>query len=96
MARPDRTALLDGRRPTLLVAASHDKVFAPADLQGLARAVPGATFTQNDRAGHLVPLEKPKALSGILTHWMRARVFSKLGLILNSGHSGCVQAQSIG
>ena len=27
---------------------------------------------------------------------LNQKVFSKLGLILNSGHSGCVQAQSIG
>lgn len=36
IARPDRTGLLDGRHPTLLVTTTHDRVVAPENLKRLA------------------------------------------------------------
>ncbi len=69
-ARPDRRHLLDGSRPTLVVAASHDKLFPPATLSSLAAGIPGARFVSVEGAGHLVPMEKPRAVADALASWM--------------------------
>lgn len=71
-ARPDRRHLLDGRRPTLVMAASHDQVFAPAALAELARGIPGARFAQIEGAGHLAPMEKPREVAAVLADWVLA------------------------
>lgn len=71
MARPDRSSLLDGRRPTLLVTASHDMVVPPAGVLAVADQVPGSHFELIDGAGHLLPLERPQALAEVLTRWVR-------------------------
>ena len=71
MARPDRSALLDGRRPTLLVTASHDVVVPVAGVRELAQRVPGSRFELINGAGHLLPLEQPQALAEVLTGWIR-------------------------
>lgn len=70
MARPDRTALLDGSRPTLLVTSSHDVVVPAAGVRALADGTPGARFVQIDGAGHLLPLEQPAALARALADWI--------------------------
>ena len=70
MARPDRTALLDGHRPTLLVSASHDAVIPPANMRGLAAQVPNSEFAMVESAGHLLPLEQPVALANVLSAWV--------------------------
>lgn len=70
IARPDRTALLDGRRPTLLITASHDTVVPRASVRSLADQVPGSEFAQIEGAGHLLPLEQPQALADLLAGWI--------------------------
>lgn len=72
IARPDRSALLDGQRPTLIVGASDDKVFAPASLGAWATKISGAWFETIEHAGHLVPMEQPEALARVLVRWMDA------------------------
>lgn len=71
MSRPDRSALLDGSRPTLIVSASHDSLFTPQAM-AYADAVPGARQVRIEGAGHLVPLEKPAELAGALAGWVLA------------------------
>ncbi|WP_159915405.1 alpha/beta fold hydrolase [Pantoea sp. 18069] len=71
-ARPDRSALLDGRRPTLVLAASHDKLFAPSRLAACAAAIPGAVLAVVQDAGHLAPMEQPRAVAAQLARWMGA------------------------
>jgi len=71
MARPDRTALLDGSRPTLVVSASHDQAFTPA-VMAYANAIPGARQVLIQGAGHLVPMEKPTELAQALSEWIEA------------------------
>jgi len=63
MARPDRQSLLTGDIPTLVVAASHDKVFPPSSVTGFGAAIPGATVACIEGAGHLAPMERPQALA---------------------------------
>lgn len=79
IARPDRTALLDGQRPTLLVTASHDTVVPIAGVRSLADTVKGSEFAQVEGAGHLLPLEQPRALAAVLAGWI-------------NGHQGLDQA----
>ena len=71
MARPDRTHLLGAGRPTLVVAASHDKVFEPSVLCAYAEKIAGAQWRQIEGSGHLLPMEKPGALAQVLAAWMR-------------------------
>jgi pimeloyl-ACP methyl ester carboxylesterase len=72
-ARPDRSALLDGRIPTLVVTASGDKVIPPETVQDYARHIPGAQFETVARAGHLLPMEQPAELARLLAAWMERR-----------------------
>lgn len=70
--RPDRSVLLDGTRPTLLVAATDDKVFPLAASAALADSIPGAELAVVEQAGHLLPMERPVQLAHALTRWMTA------------------------
>lgn len=69
-ARKDRSHLLDGQRPTLVLASSDDKVFPPAVLTAYAENIPGAELRIVERAGHLAPMEQPQAVAGALVNWM--------------------------
>ena len=70
MARPDRSHLLDGGKPTLVVTASHDTVITPTSVAAYAAAIPGAQHHVVQGAGHLVPMEKPAELALLLAEWM--------------------------
>jgi pimeloyl-ACP methyl ester carboxylesterase len=69
MARPDRTALLDGSRPTLVVGGMNDPLFPPKAL-AYADAIPGCQRHTVEGAAHLVPMEQPAALANGLLGWM--------------------------
>lgn len=69
-ARPDRSHLLDGSRPTLVLAASHDKVFTPATVAGYASTISGAMQAVVHEAGHLAPMEQPVEVAKHLARWM--------------------------
>ena len=71
-ARPDRSALLDGSRPTLVLAGSHDKLFTPEALAAYAARIPGAQQRVVGPAGHLAPMEQPRAVAEALAQWMGA------------------------
>lgn len=70
MARPDRSHLLDGRHPTLVLAGADDKLFAPQTLERLARSVPGGEFTVVQAAGHMAPMEQPERVAKALADWI--------------------------
>ena len=70
IARPDRTALLNGHIPTLLVTSSHDVVVPTAGVRALAVSTPGSKFVLIEGAGHLLPLEQPALLGVALTSWI--------------------------
>lgn len=71
-ARPDRSHLLDGSRPTLVLAASHDKLFPPEALAAYAERIAGAQQRVVGPAGHLAPMEQPRAVAEALAQWMGA------------------------
>lgn len=69
MARPDRSHLLDGSKPTLIITASHDTVITPESVKRYAAAIPGAQLHQVQGAGHLLPMEQPVTLANLLADW---------------------------
>lgn len=69
-ARPDRSALLDGRIPTLVVTAGGDRVIPAATVQAYARQIPGAHVEVVEGAGHLLPMERPAELAQLLAQWL--------------------------
>ena len=83
IARPDRSLLLDGRRPTLLVTASHDEVVPTAEVRALGESLPEARLVVVDGAGHLLPMEQPPALACALTDWMGMRWAAPNGLVVD-------------
>lgn len=71
MSRPDRSSLLDGTRPTLVISSSHDQAFTP-EVMAYAKAIPGVREIFIRGAGHLVPMEKPVELARALADWVRS------------------------
>jgi pimeloyl-ACP methyl ester carboxylesterase len=60
--RPDRTAQLPGiTAPTLILASREDQLIPFEESEAMARAIPGARLVTIDGAGHVPPLENPKA-----------------------------------
>jgi len=49
--------------PTLVIAGDADVITPPADARALAAAIPGARLAVILRAGHLSPLENPRAFN---------------------------------
>lgn len=78
LRRPDRRHLLDGSLPTLIVAASDDKLFPTENLRGLAKSIPGCQFQTVEQAGHLMPMEQPACLADILAGWLQETPSSHL------------------
>ncbi|HEY1140448.1 MAG TPA: alpha/beta fold hydrolase [Lysobacter sp.] len=58
--------------PTLVVAASEDQLRSMEEARELAGAIPGARLEIIEGAGHLIPLEAPQALAGVLVDWAGA------------------------
>ncbi len=56
--------------PTLVVAGAEDGVCPPANHVEIAGAVPGAVLHVVPEAGHLVPLDQPQAVAGLLRSWL--------------------------
>ena len=54
------------RCPTVALAGERDRVAAPAVVERMAQAIPGATFRTLPGVGHLVNLERPAAFDTAL------------------------------
>ena len=65
--RPDSTAFLPSLGvPTLVVVGEQDALAPPADSEAMAAAIPGARLVRVPGAGHLAPMERPKAVAEAL------------------------------
>lgn len=65
--RPDSTSFLpEIAVPTLVVVGSEDVLTPPADSQAMAVAIPGARLVTVPGAGHLTPMERPRAVAEAL------------------------------
>ena len=72
MSRADSRPLLGSIRcPTVVVCGRDDAVIPMEVHEELARGIPGATLEVIERCGHLAPLERPDAVSGVLRNWLR-------------------------
>jgi pimeloyl-ACP methyl ester carboxylesterase len=52
--------------PAAVVVGAADRVTPPAVAQRMAAGIPGASLHVVEDAGHLVPLEQPRAMRGLL------------------------------
>ena len=69
--RPDMTAALGQIRcPTLVMVGQSDASSPPAEMRGMAAAIPGATFVEIPAAGHMTPLENPAAVSAAIAAFL--------------------------
>jgi len=65
--RPDRSGALPSLRlPTLVMCGSDDQIVPPAEMQEMARAIPGARFEAIPGAGHLANLEQPARFEALV------------------------------
>lgn len=71
--RPDSTPLL-GRIgvPVLVIAGDDDQIAPEAGMREMAQAIPAAWFALIERAGHVSPLEQPKAVNAVLREFLAA------------------------
>ena len=58
------------RCPTLVLAGERDRVAAPAVVERLARAIPGAEYRLLPGVGHLANLERPTLFDGALREFL--------------------------
>jgi pimeloyl-ACP methyl ester carboxylesterase len=73
--RPDRSAALAALNvPTLVVCGSDDQIVSPAEMEGLARAIPGARFEVIPGAGHLPNLEQPARFEAVVGAFLEGLV----------------------
>lgn len=61
-----RAALSTLQLPVHVVCGQQDRITPPAWSQALADTVPGAVLHRIDNAGHMLPMEHPQALAGVL------------------------------
>jgi pimeloyl-ACP methyl ester carboxylesterase len=72
--RPDVTSLLPTIDvPTLVIVGEEDPISTRDEMQGIARAIPGAEFVPVRDAGHMAPLEQPAIVNAAIDRFL-ARV----------------------
>lgn len=70
--RPDVTAeLAKIDVPTLLICGQHDAISPPAEMQGIAKALPQGKYVEIHGAGHMAPLEQPAAVNQAMREFLR-------------------------
>lgn len=71
LARPEVESLLATVRcPTLVATGAHDEWAPIAQHEAIAAAIPGARLAIFPEAGHMVPLERPDAVTAALANWL--------------------------
>lgn len=69
--RPDMTASLSQIQcPTLVIVGQDDAISPPAEMRGMAEAIPGAKLVEIPAAGHLAPLENPAAVNAAIAEFI--------------------------
>lgn len=70
-ARPDATELLERIDvPTLVVVGAHDALSPPREMREIADRIRGARYVEVPEAGHLAPLENPRAVNEALVNFL--------------------------
>lgn len=57
--------------PTLIVAASHDRLRSMEEAQVLHKGIAHSEFAVIDNCGHMIPIEAPEALAHVLSVWLK-------------------------
>jgi pimeloyl-ACP methyl ester carboxylesterase len=71
--RPDSSRFLpEIAIPTLVVVGERDALTPPADSEAIAAAIPNAKLVTVPGAGHLTPMERPKAVAEALGEFFAA------------------------
>ena len=71
LERPGDLHLLDQIRcPTLVIAAGHDRLRSLQESQELHARIVGADFALIEDSGHMIPIEAPHALLGVIVPWL--------------------------
>jgi pimeloyl-ACP methyl ester carboxylesterase len=69
--RPDSTpGLPDVRCPTLVIRGEHDAIVPSAEMRGMAERIPGATFVEIAKSGHVAPMEQPAAVNEAIARFL--------------------------
>lgn len=68
--RDDSSLLGQIQCPTLVVAASHDRLRSLEEAQVLHRGISQSEFALIEDCGHMIPLEAPDALAAVLVPWL--------------------------
>jgi pimeloyl-ACP methyl ester carboxylesterase len=70
-ARRDATPLLPTvALPTLVLGGEQDVISPPAEMQAMAKAIPGARWVPIPDAGHMAPCENPTAVNHALAEFL--------------------------
>jgi pimeloyl-ACP methyl ester carboxylesterase len=56
--------------PALVICGEHDAISPPAEMRGIASAMPNATFELIEGAGHMAPLESPAAVNHAIARFL--------------------------
>jgi len=56
--------------PTLVIVGREDVVSTPAEMRGMAKAIPNSIYVEIPAAGHLSPLENPAAVNGAILEFL--------------------------
>ncbi len=65
--RPDLKALTC---PALVIGGADDVLVPPGNTQEIAACIPDATYQSLENCGHIIPLEQPTRLVGLLRNWV--------------------------
>jgi pimeloyl-ACP methyl ester carboxylesterase len=69
--RPDVQALLPQiETPSLVIVGEHDAISPPAEMEQIARSIPGSAYVVIPDAGHMTPLEAPAAFNAALQQFL--------------------------
>jgi pimeloyl-ACP methyl ester carboxylesterase len=75
--RPDSTSFLpEITVPTIVIVGEQDVLTPPADSEAMAGAIPGARLVTVPGAGHLTPMERPRAVAEALGEFFSATLSS--------------------
>lgn len=70
--RPDFTSELPKIDvPTLIICGAEDAIAPPAEMEGIAKAIPGAKYVSIAGAGHMTPLEKPAEVNAAIRAFLK-------------------------
>jgi pimeloyl-ACP methyl ester carboxylesterase len=71
LARPEVESLLATIAcPTLVATGRHDSWASPAQHEGISAAIKGARLEIIEESGHMLPLERPDAMTDALERWL--------------------------